>query len=118
MLLIPIELNKNIKHAYKHAYKLKFFSPFLSIINKGVKNKTNKKNSSPLFVQNKESIKGCSPPFGLKQKRYQWGVKSNMLPIKNVSMKCILIPIKNETIPIEKQKSWYQLISKQISYQL
>ena len=74
MLLILIELNKNIKHAYKHAYKLKFFSPSLSIINKGVKNKTNKHIFfSSFYVQNKESLKGCSPPFCLK---------SNMIPIK------------------------------------
>ena len=95
----------------KHAYKLKFFSPFLSIINKGVKNKANKKYSSPLFVQNKESIKGCSPPFGLKTKTisirglFVFDSPFIMIPIKNVSMKCILIPIKSETIPIEKQKS-------------
>ena len=120
MLWTSIELNKNIKnikHAYKlnkniknikHAYKLKFFSPFLSIINKGVKTKQTdlkeilllliyKTNENIFFyIQNKESIKGCSPPFCLN---------SSMIPIKNVSMKCIWIPIKSETIPIEKQKS-------------
>ena len=98
MLVIPIELNKNKKNMHINSYKLKFFSPFLSIINKGVKDKTKliKTYSSLLFIQNKESIKGCSPPFCLK---------SNMIPIKNVSKKCILIPIKSETIPFEKQKS-------------
>ena len=78
MLLIPNELNKNIKniqHAYtKHAYKLKFFSPILSIINKGVKNKTNK---NIFFLYSKQGIKnkGCSSPFCLNL---------NMIPIKKM----------------------------------
>ena len=65
--------------------------PFCQSSTKGLKTKQNliKTYSSPLFVQNKESIKG----------------QIKMIPIKNVSMKCILIPIKSETIPIEKQKS-------------
>ena len=44
----------------KHAYKLKYFSPFLSIINKGVKVKTK-----------------CSPPFCQKQKSIKKGVTLN-----------------------------------------
>ena len=90
MLWIPIELNIKTHKNIKHAYKLKFFSPFLSIINKGVKNKTNK---NIFFLYSKTGInQGMLSPFCLN---------SNMIPIKNVSMKCILIPIKNETIPIE-----------------
>ena len=65
-----------------HAYKLKYFSPFLSIINKGVKENKTK----------------CSPPFCLKQKMIpiRGAIKTNMIPIKNMSMKCILIPIESE----------------------
>ena len=64
MLLIPKSLDTNIKPTkyktnilnknFKHAYILKYFSPFLSIINKGVK----EKNVLPLFVRNKKSTKG------------------------------------------------------------
>ena len=94
MLLIPIELNKNTKHAYTHAYKLKFFSPFLSIINKGVKIKTSKNiyklkeillfliyktNENIFFLYSKQGIKnkGCSSPFCLN---------TNMIPIRR---KCV-----------------------------
>ena len=42
----------------ENMHKLKFFSPFLSIINKGFKVKSNQTNFLPLFVKNKEIKKG------------------------------------------------------------
>ena len=80
-----------IKHAYEHAYKLKFFSPFLSIINKGVKKQNiyqfkeillpliYKTNKNIFFLYSKQGIKnkGCFPPFCLN---------TNMIPIRR---KCV-----------------------------
>ena len=54
MLLIPNELNKNIKHAYINSNSS---PPFCQSSTKGLKTKQIKTYSSPLFVQNKESIK-------------------------------------------------------------
>ena len=71
----------------KHAYKLKYFSPFLSIINKGVK----EKQYSPLFVLNKKN---------------QWGVKSN----QNV-----MIPIVRKKI-YQFSALWYQLKVHNVVY--
>ena len=58
-------LDKQNMHT-KHAYKLKFFSPFLSIINKGVK----------------ETKTKCSPPFCSKTKTISIRGASNKSIIK------------------------------------
>ena len=50
-------LNKENMHI-KISNSSQFFSPFLSIINKGVKAKQIKTNFLPLFVRNKEPKKG------------------------------------------------------------
>ena len=70
----------------KHAYILKYFSPFLSIINKGVKVK---QNVLPLFVRNKN----------------QQRVKSNQN---------IMIPIEKNiyqfSAKVYIETSWYQMM--------
>ena len=66
--------------------------PFCQSSTMGLKTKQIKTYSSPLFVQKQRINKGmkikqnkCSPPFCLKQKQCQLGVKSNMIPIR----KCV-----------------------------
>ena len=92
---IKLNICKNISMHIK----TKLFSPFLSLINKGVNNQNNKmrgKNLSPPFCQSKQ-YKQYSPPFCLKTKTRSIRGDYNQHDInRNICQWSILIPIENK----------------------